>query len=359
MKKVLFVFSMPHNGGYVGGVASIINSYFNHVNLFEKQGFSIELFDYESKGLAKYPSKIKNVLYGIKQYKALYAKLKKEQVNVIHFHTSCSFLFLKDIILAYLLKKKEKAKVYLTIHVGAVETIFNRIGFAKRWCVNVLNQSFDHVFLLSNQLREELSQIGVTKDNTSVLYNFSDLEQVYAEKETNTIQLLYVGAIRREKGVLDLLLALSEMSKLDYHLNICGQLNDESIRTEFHNLVKKLSDKITLCGYVRGREKSVLYETADILILPSYHEGMPLVILEALSAGCAIVSTRVGTTTEILSSSNVKWVEIGNPSSLRNALYDLMTNPIELKKMQIENKAKSVNFTIENHIKTLCSHYSL
>ena len=72
MKKVLFTLQLPGEKGYVGGVASIINSYMANEALFNHAGYEIELFNYkEPRWTCGLPSKIRNVIYGILQRKVL------------------------------------------------------------------------------------------------------------------------------------------------------------------------------------------------------------------------------------------------------------------------------------------------
>ena len=91
-----------------------------------------------------------------------------------------------------------------------------------------------------------------------------------------------------------------------------------------------------------------------MLILPSYHEGMPLVILEGMCQGCALISTKVGSTPEILDENNVIWVGVKSSGDLERAIRKLYESPDILINMQQANKASSYNYTIERNINKLC-----
>lgn len=360
MKRVLFCFEMPH-GTYCGGVAAMVNSYMEKSDVFNQCGIESELFDYIAPEICeKLPSKISNVLYGILQCKALIKRLRNNNVNAVHIHTSCQFLYLKDVWLASVIKRKRNIPVYITIHVGAAETVFKRIGFTSNATIGWINKYVDKVIFLSDGIREEFMQLGMEPERGVTLGNFHDLATVPDGQELPAkakLHLLFVGAIHRDKGIIELLTALTELHDTNFHLDVCGTLTDQSIQSEFEALVSKLGNRVTLHGYVKGQEKSSLFQRADVLVLPSYHEGFPLVILEALAGGCAIISTPVGATPEVLNESNVLWVNIGSSEDIRCAVTKLSKDNTLLEAMKRENLNLSEEFSVESHIQKLCHIY--
>lgn len=363
MKKVLLTLQLPGEKGYVGGVASIINSYMANEVLFNHAGYEIELFNYkEPRWTCGLPSKIRNVIYGILQRKALSKKIKKEKETLVHIHTSREWLFLKDMLLTRYLNKHFGTKVIITVHVGRTDTVFNRIGVFEKWCINAMNNYVARLILLSEEIKKDFVELGVNEEICKVLYNFHSLDPTNKSldilDDNEAIELLFVGAIHREKGIIELLKAMQEFRGKPVHVSICGQLTDPSIEKEFEALTKRLGDQIDVLGYVKGKEKSNVFAKADVLILPSYHEGFPLVILEALAAKCAIISTPVGTIPEVLDSNNYISVEIGEVVSLVDAIILFLKDPDALKSMKRNNYQKSKAFSIDKHIEKLTTIYN-
>lgn len=358
MKKVLLV-SRRTKGAYVGGVISILNHYMANKDLFAEKGYEIEQYNYEAPPFVlKLPSKLQNIVYGILQAKALSNKLHECPDAIVHIHTSREFLFLKDIYVAQKIFKSNKAEIVMTIHVGTYGTVFNRIGFAEKWCLKVLNKCIKKVVFLSDAMRKEFEDHGMDPKLSQLLYNFHSLSQIHEESaKKEGMQLLFVGAIHREKGILELLNALNKIDNPKIHLNICGKLTDSSIKTEFENLVQSLEGRVKVCGYVSGDEKTRIFREADVLILPSYHEGFPLVILEGMASSCALISTPVGSTVEVLSENNVIWVGIKSVEDIKNAIEKLYANPTLLNSMKVENYKLSKEFTIEKNIQKSCLMY--
>lgn len=361
MKSVTFSFRMPNNDSYCGGVASIILSYLKSEKYFENDDYELKLFDYQlPQDTRVRNAKLKNILYIFRQRKALSKRLKQDNDTILNIHTSREFLFLKDVFLAKLASKKHRVPVVMTVHVGDIATVFNRIQPLKKMLIKYMNRYIAKTVFLSKEIMAQFIAEGLDADKCEVLYNFHNLEPI-AENEklprTARLQLLYVGAIHREKGIIELLTALNQLQALDFQLDLCGRLTDLSIKNEYSSLISNLGDKVTEHGYVSGKEKTALFERADVLVLPSYHEGMPLVVLEALAGGCAVISTKVGTTPEILTEDNVCWVDVKSVGDIGNAIQELYISQDRLMQLKKNNLMLSTEYGIEEHIAKLCRIY--
>lgn len=358
MRKILLCARMPHNNSYVGGVVTVLKSYLSRKDLFDKDGYKLVVFDYQVPAKWNLVNrKVQNFAFIFQQRKALNKKLKEDSDLILNIHTSREYLFLKDILLAKMAAKKFKIPVVLTIHVGDIKTVFHRIWLLEKTIIKWMNKYVAKVVFLSEEMRQQFIAKGMDSRRCDVLYNFHDMESI-AENEklqrTSKLHLLFVGAIHREKGILELLTALENLSDIDIHLDLCGQLTDKTIESEFSSLISRLGNRVTLCGYVSGKQKTAIFERADVLLLPSYHEGMPLVILEGMSQGCALISTKVGSTSEILDENNVIWTAVKSHRDIEEAVRKLYESPNDLRKMKQENQALSSNYTLKANIDKLC-----
>jgi glycosyltransferase involved in cell wall biosynthesis len=364
MKKVYFVLKMPHDS-YVGGIATIINSYIESSDSFYSQGYYPILYDYHNEKIDRIPcKKISNILYGILQAKYLLKTINENNDNnsdtIIHIHTSCRALFIKDVILARKIKKRTKCKVILSIHVGKLSTIYENIPtLLKTFTINTINKYIDKVLMLSNALVNEFLISGVNIDKCKVLYNFFNLTPINnINNKHSYLELIYIGAIKKEKGIIELLEAFSYFVGDSIHLHICGEITDNSIVEKIDEYKRIIGKQLTFHNYVKGQEKTRLLNECDILILPSYHEGFPLVVLEGMACKCAIVSTRVGSTPEVFTSENVFWIDIKDSQSIVNAIKYFSKNLEELQEMKEKNYIKSKEFEKQTHIKQLCHIYN-
>ena len=354
MKNVLEIFTFQ--GGYKGGVATMIDAYMKGVDEFARNNYKLTHLNV-APTICTGNSKIDNIVYIYTQRKAVRQYLKEHKFDVANIHTSREYLFLKDVLLAKLISRKYKTPVVMTIHVGSIHTVYNRISWFKKRSIKLLNNCVSKVIFLSKTMCNDFIQEGLNEKRSTVLYNFHNFERTITDECTphEQLRLLYVGAIHREKGIIELLVALSEMPELDYHLNICGKLTDESIKDEIEKYSKELGDKVSFLGYVSGSAKTELFKSSDLLILPSYHEGLPLVIMEALGAGCAIMATPVGSIPEILQNEHCLWVDVASAQSIKDQLTALTA--VKLQQMRKANDALGVSFTFKRHVEELTKIY--
>lgn len=360
MKNIVVVFTCNNSINTFGGIKTILDSYAQQESVFESFGYKLFFFNYKPNLVGKYGA-VGHVFYGIRQVMALRKYLKKMDCNAVHIHTSRDFLFLKDILLGKMVKKSRRLPVLMTVHVGSAETVFSKTKRFRDSLIRLHNKYINKTFFLSKSIQKEFVKLGFDEDKTLVLYNFHNLAPASKDKfitDDKILRLIYVGAVHRDKGVLDLLYGLKTINNIPYHLDICGSLKDETIKDEFEALLNEMRDTVTMNGIVNGSAKTDLYMQSDILVLPSYHEGLPMVILEALKTGCAIISTRVGATPEILSDENAYWIDVKAPDQIRNAIEYFHSQKQCLDKMKRNNEKLAERFSINNHIDELCKVYN-
>jgi glycosyltransferase involved in cell wall biosynthesis len=144
-----------------------------------------------------------------------------------------------------------------------------------------------------------------------------------------TVQLLFSGNPSRRKGLHDLIAALKldPIGNLDWKLTVAG--GGSEVET-FREMVKAagLADRISLTGWVDRNKIESLLETADILVLPSYAEGMAMSVLEGMSYGLCIVCTPVGSLKDVVENEVTGLViQPGEVGALSTALARAVTDP--------------------------------
>jgi glycosyltransferase involved in cell wall biosynthesis len=154
-----------------------------------------------------------------------------------------------------------------------------------------------------------------------------------AERAWSPARMLFVGRIVYQKGLDVLFQALGGLLDLDWQLTLVGDGNQRP-RLEEQARSLGMFERIHFTGWLNGDAVVQQYQQANLYLAPSRHEGMPNVVLEAMSAGLPVVATAIAGNEElILPGINGLLVAPENPQALQKSLRELLSDPEQLKKM--------------------------
>jgi len=152
----------------------------------------------------------------------------------------------------------------------------------------------DYIFALNSvQAKTIVDSYGIEKNRVIVSGSGYNPKMFFPEKreKNKNIKITYVGKICNSKGVPNLLNAIENCKNLEnIELNLIG--NGSSKESE--NIIKSIKSKkakIDYLGTVPQDKLEKLLRRSDIFILPSFFEGLPLVVIEALASGAKVICT--------------------------------------------------------------------
>jgi glycosyltransferase involved in cell wall biosynthesis len=159
---------------------------------------------------------------------------------------------------------------------------------------------------------------------------------------TGRLELFNVGRVETAKGMKVLLNALAILPpKLDWRLRVAGPGAQLDAYTAYAAQLG-LADKVRFLGKVMPKDNATLYASSHIFILPSLHEGFPIVLLEAWAAGLPVIITEVGTVTDVCrDGENALLVNPGSSEQLAAAIGRL-ANDAELRRRLARNGQRLV-----------------
>ena len=137
--------------------------------------------------------------------------------------------------------------------------------------------------------------------------------------------LLFLGRLVPEKGVHDLITAFRQV-KTDKKLVIAGGASDTDAYARRLQQLAAGDDRIIFTGFVQGRELEELYSNAYVYALPSYVEGMPLSLLEAMSYGNCCLTSDIPECTEVVEDKALRFPK-GDGDALGQMLQRLCDEP--------------------------------
>ncbi|MCM1078500.1 MAG: glycosyltransferase family 4 protein [Bacteroidales bacterium] len=265
-----------------GGMAAVLASYDEY---FEDMKF---IPTWKNGGLAT------KLWYAIYSYIVFMGyMLFDRNIKIVHIQGAAFASFERNIFFVKLGKVFGK-KVIMHMHCADFESYYNPSGH-KRRIIDTIN-ACDSFFVLSDSWKDYFTGIGVDNHRIVVLNNTITPPQFRTvERSENKLHLLYLGVIGQRKGIYDILKVL-EMNS-DYYRNklelrIGGNQEEEKLKRIIHDA--GLESFVKFEGFVKGDKKTECLNWCDVYILPSFNEGLPIAILEAMAYGHPVVSTPVG-----------------------------------------------------------------
>lgn len=223
--------------------------------------------------------------------------------GLIYVHLGSNASLYRESIFILLAKLFGK-RVLTHFHAGDIDEYFPRQpAIGKRFILTALSIS-DTVIAVSVESATQLRRI-CKKINLCLIPNTIDTSVFDAagssprEDRPGPLRLLFVGAVGKLKGEIDLIKALSILKKkgLDLKVSFIGY-DAETLAPICHS--HGVFEFVECLGPVSMQDRISYFEQADIFVLPTYAEAMPLSVIEAMAAGLPIISTTVGGIPEIV-----------------------------------------------------------
>ena len=136
-----------------------------------------------------------------------------------------------------------------------------------------------------------------------------------------------LGRFVKEKGFHDLIAAYKKACLVEVPLVIAGSADFES---EYANEMKAAAAEVgaILPGYIHGEELQVIFENASLFVIPSYHEGLPIALLEALGYNRNVIASDIPANTEVPLPKEC-FYELGDVDELAEKMTLFMENPVQ------------------------------
>ncbi|MFI2744576.1 glycosyltransferase family 4 protein [Zhouia sp. PK063] len=347
--RVLTIGSQYKN--HRGGIGGVIDTYSKHFESFKyicSYGTTTSMFKI-----------IINFLSAI--YKTITCLIKDKEIEIIHIHGAARGSVYRKYILFKICKYFFNKKIIFHCHGSEMEKFYtNGSKFVKYICTNFFN-NVDLILCLSPSWKEFFIKNFRPKDIV-VLENIVEEADLAKKRNTSSsvIEFLFLGAIGKRKGIFDLLEVLKEnKSELEGKITLTVGGNGEVEKFTSFIAINKLETLVNFKGWISGKEKKDLLLTSHVYILPSYNEGLPISILEAMSYQMPIISTDVGGISEVVENNyNGCLIEAGDQEAIYKSLKLFIENPALVQEYGIHSERKVQPYYTKNVIPKLESIYT-
>ena len=214
--------------------------------------------------------------------------------------------------------------------------------FFRRIVKKNMNLS-DYVFSYGSKVTSTILNAQISKNKIIEIPTAIEKHYIRSENEIkvhNTINFVFIGRNDPVKALNELFISIKKINDdLDYVFHFIGPIKNKIKREniKYHGLLNNYEDIIKI------------FDRSEVLVLPSYSEGMPNVILEAMSRGLLIIATNVGAVNLMVNDDNGILIKSPNPVLIQEAMEIILNmDSTDIIKMRINslNKIKN-NFTWE------------
>jgi glycosyltransferase involved in cell wall biosynthesis len=245
--------------------------------------------------------------------------------------------FFRDGLFIIVLGLLSDAKVVIHLHAGEYfRTFAENTNRFMRWFITITLKRVDTAIVLGNRLKRIFD--GLVSHVEVVPNGIPCAPLVHtsgAKKKGEELRVGYLGNLIKSKGVLDLLVAaravIRKYPKARFRFAGAWWQQEPETKEQALRFIHEngLDGSVEFAGVVLNGDKEDFLTESDIFVFPSWYEGLPLVILEAMTKGCPVISTRdVGAIPEVVVDGVTGiLVEKQNPQQLSQAIIKLIENP--------------------------------
>lgn len=300
---------------------------------------------------------IRSIIRLIHDHLFLIYLLVKHSPRVVNLYSPAFLGFWSKSILA-IVSKLFRKKTVIHIHSAKFDSWYNNASQIKKWLIRFLLNRVDIIVVEGGIWKTFFKQI-VPESKLVIIPNcvhLSNFKKTKKSKRENKITVLFPGSLCERKGVFDILkaipLVIKEEKNIKFIFGGCSS-NEEEIKILEIIKSQHLENYTAFIGEYTDKNKAEIYGSADIFILPSYAEGLPISMLDAMASGLPIISTRVAAIPEVIDDRvNGFLIEPGDYKALAERIL-ILTKDRNLRKKMGKNNIEKIrkNYDFSSMVK--------
>jgi glycosyltransferase involved in cell wall biosynthesis len=364
MKTVLILGPPPF-----GGISSVIETI---LNSSLAKDYSFEVFE-RGNIPAEGSSFFSRNIFRIKRFVEFFKKLRQRPYDFVHIHTPFSAAF-PGTIMFMTIARFTGTKILLHIHGTDWDSVYIKRSKLTKFVFRIGFRIPQRIIVLYETWRINIKKL-VPKANVHTIANC--LEDIQPPDSTlaqslrqdlgidiNSFLVLTVGFVGSRKGYLDILDALPQVVETNDSVKFVF-VGGEERPGENYPVLSRIKNQnldrwVLVTGEVHRSSVPLYLAAANVFLLPSREEGMPIAILEAMRAGLPIITTRVGGIPEMIEDGRSGiLIEPGTPDTIAEALISLLKDDrLRQRLAQGARTAFENKFEVQVCINELASIYN-
>jgi len=287
-----------------------------------------------------------NVYLALKHLLKLFWKLIMIRPAMVYIPPSASFLpYLRDGLFILFAHFFSRARIIIHLHVGTYfrDQFYDQsnplVRIFIRWTLHYVDTAVVLGTRLKRIVQGLVKHIVVAPNGTDFL--LSGTTQHSASHHPPDIVISFLGTLLENKGIWDTIqavdLTIQKFPNCKFRFAGVWWAQDIGLKDKIMDFINAhhLGPHVDFVGRITGAEKELFLHSSDIFLFPTWHDTFPLVILEAMAAGCPVISTKdIGAIPEVvIEGVTGLLVEKKNPQQIFEALITLIENPQQRREM--------------------------
>lgn len=342
MKRICLLGTSPESRGGIGTVM---------------RGFTedIHLDGYEYSHVVTHEDRWAGAKLAIagQAYTKCLLSMKPDRFDLVHVHSAFGASFTRSIPFIHLASKRG-LPIINHLHADDWEAFYGTASARKRRLIVETYGKCSKVIALSQEWADTLSSV-LPENKIAILENFTPMFEGDFQPNRLNKTIVFISRLERIKGC-DILPEICEtvIKRIpDAIFLICGEgsMRDKMMK-DFES--RALGGNVKFLGWADAERKVDVLKQGSLFLLPSYGEGMPMCVLEAMGFGLPVVTTRVGGVPQIVENGkNGFLLEPGDARSIAGAVVRVLENEGLYSLMSRESKVRAEHRSLQSYAKQL------
>jgi len=338
-QTVLFVgaHQRPSDSGHVGGQMFACNSLVDS-RLSEEVDWILLDTTASTNKKRSFSSRLANANKRFSSFKKI---IRERDVDWVLIFTSSGFSFVEKGMMI-LHAKRKGVKAVLAPRSGYLKGEIQNKAWMRTFAKRVMSKA-DYIIMQGSSWQSFYGKnLKIGSSKLKVINNWINSEPYSGgnpQQSNQPLRAVFLGWVEPNKGIHDLLHVIADLKTTEVLWQIAGDGKSfEAMKTLAHEL--GIENQVKFLGWVKGEEKIDLLTSSDFFLLPSYNEGLPNALLEAMASGLACVATRVGAIPDVIEDGvDGILIEAGDRKGLELACQNLIAD--SKKRIQMGEKAQN------------------
>ncbi|MBS5386560.1 MAG: glycosyltransferase [Clostridiales bacterium] len=268
--------------------------------------------------------------------------LRKERPDILHSHRySCVYALIPSII--------------CRVH-GRLHTVHNiadkEIPRVYRKLMKIAYHFLRVTAVAINEgVKDSIIECYKLESNiVPIIKNGVDISKFYSGKKNETVTLINVGRFSPQKNHMLLIKCLANVLKYTRNIKLI-LIGEGELKDKIEQFVRELgiTENVYFTGNISNVEEYLA--SADIYVMTSDYEGLPLSVIEAMAAGLPIISTKAGGVVNLIKDGqNGVLIDVGDEAAFSRVMIDLIEDPEKRIKMGKESQELAREYSVERMV---------